>query len=67
MKAKELRSMSALDLRKKKAELSVDLMKEFAQVATGTIPKNPGRIRKSRKTIARISMILAEKEAPKKT
>lgn len=66
MKAKELRSLNVADLKKKKAELSVDLMKEYAQVATGTIPKNPGRIRKSRKTIARISMVLAEKEAPKK-
>ncbi len=66
MKAKELRALTKADLNKKQAELAKGLMKEYAQVATGTIPKNPGRIRKSRKTIARILTILAEKEAPKK-
>ena len=66
MKAKELRALNPDDLKKKQSELKRDLMKEYAQVATGTIPKNPGRIRQVRKTVARISMVLAEKEAPKK-
>ncbi len=66
MKTKELRSLDVEELNKKKAELYKDLMKEYAQVATGTIPKNPGRIRQARKTVARISMILAEKEGSQK-
>lgn len=66
MKTKELLALGAAELQKKKAELSKELMKEYAQVATGTIPKNPGRIRQARKTIARITMVLAKKEAPKK-
>jgi len=63
MKAKELRGMSQSELNQKLVELHKELMKDNAQVATGTIPKNPGKLRLAKKTIARIKMILAEKEA----
>ena len=36
------------------AELRKELMKLRSQVAAGTIPKNPGRIKVIRKNIARI-------------
>lgn len=66
MKAKELRGMSKDELTQKLTELHKELMKDNAQVATGTIPKNPGKLSLAKKTIARIKMILAEKEAQPK-
>lgn len=59
MKAKELRQMGEQELRQKLDELYKDLMKENAQISTGTVPKNPGKIKVMKKTIARIRMILA--------
>lgn len=66
MKIKELRGYSKDDLSQKKDELYKDLMKENAQISTGTVPKNPGKIKVMKKTIARINTILAEKEVTKK-
>ncbi len=59
MSFKELEGMPEQELRQKMEELHKELMKENAQVATGTIPKNPGKIRLTKKTIARIKQILA--------
>ncbi len=66
MKFKELKAMPAEDLKIKIGELRKDLIKDNAQVATGTIPKNPSRIRLAKKSIARINMIIASKEVAKK-
>lgn len=66
MNAKELRGLSKEELNQKMVELHKELMKDNAQVATGTIPKNPGKLKLAKKTIARIKMILAEKEAQPK-
>lgn len=66
MKFKDLKSMPEEELSAKKNELSNDLIKDRAQVATGTVSKNPSKIRLARKTIARINTILAGKEAVKK-
>lgn len=66
MKIKELRALSDVELKQKLQELQKELMKDNAQVATGTIPKNPGKLRLGKKTIARIRMIMAQKEAVKK-
>lgn len=65
MKHKELKNLSKEELNKKLEELKKELMKDNAQVATGTIPKNPGKIYNARKTIARINMLLAQKEVAK--
>jgi ribosomal protein L29 len=70
MKFKELKAMQPADLKEKKFELGKELMKENAQVALGTVPKNPRKLRLAKKTIARINTILASKpkqeEATKK-
>ena len=66
MKIKELRSLNVEDLKKKKTEIRKELMKELAMSSTGTIPKNPGKIGAMKRTIARINMTLAEKEAKTK-
>ena len=66
MKIKELRGLEKGDLLEKKKSLEKDLMKDNAQVAIGTPPKNPGKLRLAKRTIARINTILAEKEESKK-
>ena len=60
MKFKELKTLKKAELEDKKNELYKELIKENAQIAIGTIPKNPGKIKLKKKTIARINMILAE-------
>jgi len=60
MKFKELKAMPAAELKDKFAQLNQELIKERAQIATGTMPKSPGKIRVARKTIAKIKMIFAE-------
>ena len=64
MKFKELTVMSQPDLSSKLNELHKELMKDNAQIASGTLPKNPRKIRMTKKTIAKIKQILAQKEAP---
>ena len=61
MKIKELRGMGKEELTAKMQELYKELMKDNAQVSTGTIPKNPGKLKVAKKTIARIKTILASK------
>ena len=63
MKAKELKALAPAELLAKRAELHAELVKEYAQVATGTIPKSPGKINHTKKTIARINTILRSVEA----
>lgn len=58
---KELRSLSEEGLKSRLAELRKELMKYGAQVAIGTVPKNPGAIRKGKRTIAKILTILNER------
>lgn len=67
MKAtKELKTMNAQNLKQKLNEISFELMKENAQIAIGTVPKNPGKIRVMKKTIARIQHLLKTQEVSKK-
>ena len=63
MKAKDLKALAPSELVMKRSELQVELVKEYAQVATGTIPKSPGKINHTKKTIARINTILRAVEA----
>ncbi|MBI4145723.1 50S ribosomal protein L29 [Candidatus Woesearchaeota archaeon] len=65
MKIKELRGLSSQELNSKLGELYKELMKDNAQVATGTIPKNPGKIGRAKKTIAQIKTVLAQQEVRK--
>ena len=62
MKIKELKIISTGELNSKLAELKKELINERAQVATGTVTKNPSKIRLARRTIARIKTILAQKQ-----
>ena len=61
MKAKELKVLNELELESKTVELKKELMKLNSQIAIGTIPKNPGKVREIKKTIAKILTIKNEK------
>ncbi len=54
---KELNELKEDALDKRLSELRKELMKFRSQVASGTIPRNPGRIRVIKRTIARIHTI----------
>lgn len=60
MRFKELKALPQPELREKMLELKKELMKENAQVAIGTVPKNPRKLRIAKKTIARIETILSQ-------
>jgi len=53
----ELTKMEEKTLESKLRELSKELIKINAQIAMGTIPENPGKIKEIRRTIARIKTI----------
>lgn len=61
MKVKELRVMNELELENKSAELKKELMKINSQIAIGTLPKSPGKIKEMKRTIAKILTIKNEK------
>ena len=61
MKAKELRIMNDLDLEHKLTELKKELMKINSQIAIGTVPKSPGKVKEAKRTIAKILTIKKEK------
>ena len=62
MKSKDIHALPASELKEKLAELGKELMKLSSQVATGTTPKSPGRIRAVKRTVARILTELKQKE-----
>lgn len=59
---KELRALTQNELQNRVADLRKELIKVNAQVATGTIPKNPYQIKNAKRTIARIFTIQRERE-----
>ena len=61
----ELRNMSIDDMSAKIVELKKELVKHNAQIATGTTPKSPGRVKEIKKTIARMLTITKNKEKAK--
>ncbi len=62
MKAKEIRSMTVEEIESKIAELQDKLFKQKFQKALGQ-SDNPHKIRHTRKDIARLLTILAEKRS----
>ena len=57
MRTKDLKAMSNSDLDSKMLELRKELMKSGSQIATGTVPKSPGKVKIMRRTIAQIITI----------
>ena len=65
MKAKELRELTTEELLKKEDELKTELYNLRFANATGNLEK-PSKIKEDRKTIARIKMIISEREKENK-
>ena len=65
LKKAEIKQMPANLINEKINDLKKELIKLNAQVATGTRPENPGRIREIKRTIARL-LTKKAKEVPKK-
>jgi large subunit ribosomal protein L29 len=63
IRIKEIKSMPVEDLKSRLEELRKDLIKQNAQIATGTTPKSPGQIKQMKKTIARILTVMKNKES----
>ena len=66
MKVKELKVMNKSDLESKMVELKKELMKINSQIAIGTIPKSPGKVREIKRTIAKILTLKHEKGGTKR-
>ena len=66
MKAKELRLMNEIDLENKLIELKKELMKLNSQIAIGTAPKNPVKVKEIKRTVAKILTIKQEKLSKQK-
>jgi large subunit ribosomal protein L29 len=62
LKAKEVRELSDEELASRLVELKEELAKQRGQVASGTRPENPGKVRPTRKSIARILTIQRQRE-----
>jgi large subunit ribosomal protein L29 len=62
IKKKQLKEMSEKDLEEKLKELKLELSKDLASSEVGGTVKNPGRIRETRKTIARIITLKNERK-----
>jgi large subunit ribosomal protein L29 len=63
MKTKELRSLNKEGMESKLLEMKKELMKINSQIAIGTVPKNPSRVKEIKKTIAKIHTITNQKPA----
>ena len=62
---RELRALSFEEIEEKAGELRAELAKERALISSGTRPENPGKIRKTRRQIARMLTIVNEKKGVK--
>lgn len=59
---KELKELSLPVLQERLVEFKKELLKLNVQVATGANTANPGKLKKTKKNIARILTVLKEKE-----
>lgn len=59
---KELRSLGDTELKKRLEEFKKELLKLNVEVATGANPASPGKMKQTKKNIARILTLLREKE-----
>jgi large subunit ribosomal protein L29 len=62
MKVKEIRKLKPEEYDKKMSEAVRELMMLQGQAKTGTPPKNPGMIKKLKRTIARMQTIRNEQK-----
>ncbi|MBI2140046.1 50S ribosomal protein L29 [Candidatus Woesearchaeota archaeon] len=65
MKIKELKGLQDADLHAKLSELKMELIRQYGQIAKGTIPKSPALVRNTKKTVARIHTLLHQRKKGK--
>ncbi len=65
IKKNELKKLSGTQLKERMVELRKELMKLLTQKSSGGSLENPGRIKSIKKNIARIIMLLNEKQEEK--
>ncbi len=58
---KELRALSEAEMKSRLGEFKKELLKLNVEVATGANPSSPGRVKQTKKNIARILTLLKEK------
>jgi large subunit ribosomal protein L29 len=61
MKIQELREKTSKELQEQMKEIEMELMKEQAQIAIGTVPKNPGKVGEMKRTRAKILTVLNQR------
>jgi large subunit ribosomal protein L29 len=66
MKAKELKVMDDAELDNRAIEIKKELMKINSQIAIGTVPKSPGKVKEMKRTLAKIQTIKKQKGGVKK-
>jgi len=59
---KEFRSLSNEELSKRLIEMKKELLKLNVEVGTGANPSSPGKLKQTKKNIARILTLIREKE-----
>jgi len=57
MKFKDIKQKSEAERNKLLKESKIELLKENAQIAAGTMLKNPGKVKQLKKTIAKIRQL----------
>ena len=67
VKKKEIKQLDSQGLKSKLGDLKKDLMKINAQRSSGSSIENPGRIKHTKRTIARIKTYMKNKEEIQKT
>ncbi len=62
LRADEIRKMNITERKEELEKLKLDLIRQQAIASAGGAPENPGRIKETRRTIARIKTIQRLKE-----
>ena len=63
---KDLRALSTKELHEKVAEFKKELLKLNVEVSTGANPASPGKVKQTKKNIARVLTIINEKRGKTK-
>ncbi len=62
LRNKEARGLSSEELNEKLKSFEAELRSELGAAASGTAPKNPGKIKEIKRAIARIKTIINERK-----
>jgi len=66
IKKSEFKQMNESTAREKMNDLKKELIKINAQIAMGTLPQSPGRIKEIKRTVTKLNMILNKKTKEEK-